>query len=319
MAGTKAAAESLLRELPSVLGACVHEDVNGHPREVHILVRSGPDLRNLSHDIRDLLEEHLSVPVDQRVISIAQLAASAENEVELPTEPESGATETGAGDENGADENGARIPPSDNSAIADQILASEETGAAGDAGMAPDSAVDTSPVPDTPPVPQAGGGTSTGLSAAFESAPRDLGSEPVVEQANRTRLKLQGVETRREESRVTVTVRLGGGTSESRGEATEPDVGNGRARAAVRATLQAATAAVDDLIRLELEGASVTRVLDRELVLVSLVALSPLLGRRPRMLVGAQPVEGRVEMAAVLAALKASNRTLLLALATPAA
>lgn len=302
MAGTKAAAESLLRELPSVLGACVHEDVNGNPREVHILVRSGPDLRNLSHDIRDLLEEHLSVPVDQRVISIAQLAASAENDVDLPTDPESRATDPGELGQNRADENGAEMPPSGNSAVADQIVASEGTGAAGDRGTARDSV---------------GAGPLSDASPAFETAPRDLPSKAVVEQANRTRLKLQGVETRREENRVTVTVRLGG-TTESWGEATEPDVGNGRARAAVRATLQAATAAVDDLIRLELEGASITRVLDRELVLVSLVAISPLLGRRPRMLVGAQPVEGRVEMAAVLAALKASNRTLLLALATPA-
>lgn len=72
--GTKEAAESVLRELPSVIGACVREDVYGHPREVHLLVRAGPNLRHLAYDVRELLEERLGVPIDQRVISIAQLA-----------------------------------------------------------------------------------------------------------------------------------------------------------------------------------------------------------------------------------------------------
>jgi len=71
---TKEAAEAVLRELPSVVGAYVREDVYGHPREVHLLVTPGPDTRMLARDIRDLLEERLGVPVDQRVISIAQLS-----------------------------------------------------------------------------------------------------------------------------------------------------------------------------------------------------------------------------------------------------
>jgi hypothetical protein len=71
---TKAAAESLLRELPSVIGAFVLEDVFGHPREVHVLIATGPSPRHFARDIRDLLEERLGVPVDQRVISVAQLA-----------------------------------------------------------------------------------------------------------------------------------------------------------------------------------------------------------------------------------------------------
>jgi hypothetical protein len=71
---TKDAAEALLRQLPSVIGACVREDVNGHPREVHLLVRAGPNLRHFAYDVRDLLEERLGLPVDQRIISIAQLA-----------------------------------------------------------------------------------------------------------------------------------------------------------------------------------------------------------------------------------------------------
>lgn len=73
---TKAAAEAVLRELPSVIGAFVREDINGDPREVHLLVRSGTAPRDLARDVRDLLEERLGVPVDQRVISIAQVAAN---------------------------------------------------------------------------------------------------------------------------------------------------------------------------------------------------------------------------------------------------
>jgi hypothetical protein len=72
----KEAAEAALRELPSVVGAFVTEDVYGHPREIHLLIRPGPDPRYLAHDVRDLLEEKLGIPVDQRVISIAQLAAT---------------------------------------------------------------------------------------------------------------------------------------------------------------------------------------------------------------------------------------------------
>src|SRR5690606_29168224 len=70
---TKEAAEAILRELPSVRGAFVREDIYGHPREVHVLVGPGPEPRHLARDIRELLEERLGVPVDQRVISIAQL------------------------------------------------------------------------------------------------------------------------------------------------------------------------------------------------------------------------------------------------------
>lgn len=98
--GTKEAAEAVLRELPSVIGAFVREDVHGHPREVHLLVRAGPNPRHLAYDVRDLLEERLGIPVDQRVISIAQLApgrqpgpmlsrkAGLEPAPALPVEPE---------------------------------------------------------------------------------------------------------------------------------------------------------------------------------------------------------------------------------------
>lgn len=56
------------------MGAYVSEDLEGHPREVHLLVRHGPDTAGLARDIRGLLEERLGIPIDQRVISIAQLA-----------------------------------------------------------------------------------------------------------------------------------------------------------------------------------------------------------------------------------------------------
>ena len=76
----KAAAEAVLRELPSVLGAYVTEDMEGHPREIHLLVQHGPDAGGLARDIRGLLEERLGIPIDQRVISIAQLAPESEVE-----------------------------------------------------------------------------------------------------------------------------------------------------------------------------------------------------------------------------------------------
>jgi hypothetical protein len=72
--GTKDAAESVLRELPSVVGAFVREDAYGNPREIHLLIKAGPKPASFARDVRDLLEERLAVPVDQRIISIAQLA-----------------------------------------------------------------------------------------------------------------------------------------------------------------------------------------------------------------------------------------------------
>lgn len=92
----KEAAEAALRELPSVVGAFVKEDVYGHPREIHLLIRPGPDPRYLAHDVRDLLEERLGIPVDQRVISIAQLAAAQTDANALP-EPDPDATEPATG------------------------------------------------------------------------------------------------------------------------------------------------------------------------------------------------------------------------------
>jgi hypothetical protein len=84
--GTKDAAESVLRDLPSVLGAAVREDVRGNPREIHVLLSAGPVAGDFARDVRDLLEERLGIPIDQRVISVAQLAEDATWPEEGPRE-----------------------------------------------------------------------------------------------------------------------------------------------------------------------------------------------------------------------------------------
>jgi hypothetical protein len=226
---TKETAEAVLRELPSVLGACVREDVNGHPREVHLLVGPGPNVRNLARDVRDLLEEKLHVPVDQRVISIAQLSSRA-------------------------------LVPSDD--------ANRETVAAGTA------------------------------ITVQRSAPN-------------YRVFFQGLETSIQGSRVVVRVRVRWAGQDHQGEATEVDAGHGRVRAAASAALRAATAACNSLIRMELDAASVVKALDRQYVLVAVLAASTFIGRKPLSLSGAQPVEGDdAPTAAAFAALKAVNRVL---------
>lgn len=85
---TKTTAEAVLRELPSVLGAYVSEDLEGQPREIHLLVRHGPEPAGLARDIRKLLEERLGMPIDQRIISIAQLARTADDNAADALEPE---------------------------------------------------------------------------------------------------------------------------------------------------------------------------------------------------------------------------------------
>jgi hypothetical protein len=81
---TKSTAEAVLRELPSVMGAYVSEDLEGHLREIHLLIGDGPDPGSLARDIRGLLEERLGIPIDQRVISIAQLAETSRPEALSP-------------------------------------------------------------------------------------------------------------------------------------------------------------------------------------------------------------------------------------------
>lgn len=232
---TKTAAEAVLRELPSVLGAYVSEDMEGHPREIHLLVRAGPEPAGLARDIRNLLEERLGVPIDQRVISIAQLAREAPVETASP-EPE------------------------------------------------PDEAA----LPERP-----------------ARAPRGSGGRPIF----------AGLESTVSAGHVKVTVRLQWRGEVAEGNAEAADTQPGRARAAATATLNSAMAAAwNEELRFELDFASMVQALDGEYVLVSVLGMSPILGRRPLPLVGAQPIEGDVESAAALATLKAVNRVLSLAL-----
>ena len=98
-------------ELPSVVGAFVREDIYGHPREVHLLIAAGPHPAHFARDVRELLEERLGVPIDQRVISIAQLAKSAE--AALPQAPRGAASPVPVAEEAAPEEPPAPEPPVD--------------------------------------------------------------------------------------------------------------------------------------------------------------------------------------------------------------
>ncbi|HEX6589987.1 MAG TPA: hypothetical protein VF039_13365 [Longimicrobiales bacterium] len=224
---TKVEAEAVLRELPSVLGAFVREDVYGHPREVHLLVRSGTVPRDLARDVRDMLEERLGVPVDQRVISIAQVAA-----------------------------NGTTLE--------------QAIGPAGDVAELP--------------------------------APR--------------RVVLQRVESSRTLGWIEARAVVRRGDADFEGAGREIESPAGAARAGARAVAAAITEAFAPTLSVHVETASLVPAFDREHVLVTLAAASPLFGRSVKTLVGAQPLtEDRVE-AGALAVLKATNRVLELALAS---
>jgi hypothetical protein len=102
-------------------------------------------------------------------------------------------------------------------------------------------------------------------------------------------------------------------TGESLGLDTEP----ARLRAAAAATLMAVDSTCVGRSRFEVEHVTVETAFGRNYVLVSVLASSPYLGRRPIPLAGAHPVEMDAESAAALAALKAVNRTLSLVLRLP--
>jgi hypothetical protein len=72
--GLKETAESVLRELPSVVGAFVQPDAFGRPREIHLLIEPGPRPKDFAEQVKSVLENRLRIPIDQRIISIAQLA-----------------------------------------------------------------------------------------------------------------------------------------------------------------------------------------------------------------------------------------------------
>lgn len=274
---TKHAAEAVLRELPSVIGACVHEDVTGRPREVHLLVRPVPNVRDLAQDVRDLLEERLGIPIDQRIISIAQIAADKagvalldridDDDEEGPASMPAFPTPAEAGTEASGSPEPRRSQPSSSG----QTKAQPARGAADHEALARSHAAELASV-------------------------------------GPSRLVFEGLETHARETRVSVRVRLSWRGSEFVGESSEVDAGQGRARAAAGAVVRAAAAACRNTVRFELEAASVSRAMERDYALVSVLAMTPWLGRQPVTLVGAHPVEGDVLTAAALAVLKATNR-----------
>ncbi len=69
----KAAAESVLRDEPAVVGVFVQPDAFGRPREIHLLIGPGPRPREFAAHVKSLLEDRLRIPIDQRIISIAQI------------------------------------------------------------------------------------------------------------------------------------------------------------------------------------------------------------------------------------------------------
>jgi hypothetical protein len=284
--GTKGAAEAVLRELPSVIGAFVREDVNGHPREVHLLVRAGPNPRHLAYDVRDLLEERLGVPIDQRVISIAQLAAGRRPGPALA--------------------DAAGMAPAVAAAPATEAAAMPATtGSTGDEAGAGDAA---SAAPAAPPGTPAGAAPQTQPAAAAEPAPvEDV--EP--------RVRFAGISMEAMDNRVRASVCLDFDGEERTGEAVGLDTEPSRLRAVAAATLIAVDTTCVGRSRFEVEHVTTEMAFGRAYVLVTVLASSPYLGRKPIPLVGAHPVEMDAESAAALAALKAVNRILSLVLRLP--
>jgi hypothetical protein len=286
--GTKEAAEAALRELPSVIGAFVREDVHGNPREVHLLVRAGPNPRHLAYDIRGLLEERLGVPIDQRVISIAQLAT---DRVPGPLLAEAAGLAAAAQAE--AAGLGAAVQPA-----AAPAPAADSPPAATDGAEA--AAADAAPTA-APAAAHASASARPPTAAAEEPAPR--------------RVRFAGVTTESMDQRARTRVAIEFEGTVFSGEAAGLDTVVARARAAAAATLQAVGSACTGAARFEVEHIALLDVFQREYVVVAVLASSPYLGRTPLSLVGAQPVELDAESAAALAALKALNRTLSLLLA----
>jgi hypothetical protein len=300
--GTKEAAEALLRELPSVRGAYVREDVFGHPREIHILLSPGPAPRHFARDVRSLLEERLGIPVDQRVISIAQLA---------PEHAPPAASPDAAPDPEAAPLPDATAPrpsapaaPTERRTSDTGTASRQESQPAGRASnhARGDHSADATSDDVRPNAANGPGGSDSDLTAAADF-----------------RLRFLGTETSRRGGRLTVTARLAGGHAEFVGSDTQVDSAHALLRSGARAILDAANQACAARGRFELEDAARIRALGREYVLLTVVAHAPRLGRRPLTLAGAHAVETEEEGASALAALKAVNRVLGLILADDAA
>ncbi len=304
---TKHAAEAVLRELPSVVGACVREDVNGHPREVHLLVRGVTDVRGLAHDVRDLLEERLEIPIDQRIISIAQLSESPAPapRPRLRIEPDTDA-DAGTGTDAAPAEAETRASAQARDLDGDDSAAPGASSGTAAAGDSPGAAASF----DASAAGASSGAVAAGASGAAAAGSSGAAAGAAAGAAPSNRLIYDGLETHARDARVSVRVRLSRGGTEYVGEAVELDAGHGRVRAAALAVLRAAIEACGDATRLELESAAVARAFERDYVLVTVLALAPWLGRRPVPLIGAHPVDEDVATSAVLAVLKATNRVL---------
>jgi hypothetical protein len=302
--GTKEAAEAVLRELPSVIGAFVREDINGHPREVHLLVRAGPNARHLAYDVRDLLEERLGVPIDQRVISIAQLAEGRRPGPELASAagmnadsavtPVASATPTGP-----ATLTGPATPMGPATSSASAVHA--DSGPAVAAAQGPGSTAPVAAAQPAAAVPE------------VESAGPAADLAPELE----PRVRFAAISIEAMDNRVRARVSLDFNGEERIGEALGLDTEPARLRTAAAATLIAVDSTCVGRSRFEVEHVAVETAFGREYVLVSVLASSPYLGRRPIPLAGAHPVDMDAESAAALAALKAVNRTLSLVLRLP--
>jgi hypothetical protein len=308
--GTKGAAEAVLRELPSVIGAFVREDVNGHPREVHLLVRAGPNPRHLAYDVRDLLEERLGVPIDQRVISIAQLAAGRRPGPALA-------------DAAGMAPAVAAAPATEAAAMPAATGGASDEPAAGDAARAapaapPGTASAPAPGKAAGPAPGTAAGPAPGTAAGPAPHTRPAAAaEPAPVEDVEPRVRFAGISMEAMDNRVRASVCLDFGGEERTGEAVGLDTEPSRLRAVAAATLIAVDTTCVGRSRFEVEHVTTEMAFGRAYVLVTVLASSPYLGRKPIPLVGAHPVEMDAESAAALAALKAVNRILSLVLRLP--
>lgn len=119
-------------------------------------------------------------------------------------------------------------------------------------------------------------------------------------------LVLEGIEVRRADQLVTCCVRLRRRGTTVAGEATDLDTELGRARAATRATLQAAEELIR-AIRLGIEGVQILELFGRRYVALSIEAL---FSRRFTQLPGIAPIDRSAEDAACFATLGAIERWL---------
>jgi hypothetical protein len=115
------------------------------------------------------------------------------------------------------------------------------------------------------------------------------------------RVSLDAVDVNRGDNRADCTVRLRSGDRLAAGTATEPDTRNGRARAAARATLDAAES-LDPDFRFGLEGLRTVDLFGHQAVILLVDATA---GRSQTRLPGTALLNRSVEEAAALAALHA--------------